>query len=55
MFFLCSAAIEEQVRKRDAQRLDIEVVGRHYADRALFTGKRSERQAPSAPEDGIDS
>jgi glutathione-regulated potassium-efflux system protein KefB len=39
-------AIEAQVRKRDAQRLELELVGGRYAGRAFFADKRSEQAAP---------
>ena len=48
------AAIEAQVRKRDAQRLELEIVGGRYAGRAFFTTRRSEEGPPEAPERGID-
>jgi glutathione-regulated potassium-efflux system protein KefB len=34
------AEIEAQVRKRDAERLELELVGGHYAGRALFSPER---------------
>ncbi len=48
------AAIEAQVRKRDIQRLELEIVGGRYAGRAFFTDRRSEEKAPESSEPGID-
>jgi glutathione-regulated potassium-efflux system protein KefB len=45
------ASIDAQVRKRDAQRLELELVGGLYAGRAFFTSKRSEEKVPSAAEE----
>ncbi len=44
------AAIDAQVRKRDQQRLELEIVGGRYAGRAFFTARRSEEQSPAAPD-----
>jgi hypothetical protein len=49
------AGIEAQVRKRDAERLELEIVGGRYAGRAFFSGKRSEDEVPSASDEGTDS
>jgi glutathione-regulated potassium-efflux system protein KefB len=48
------AAIDAQVRKRDAQRLELEIVGGRYAGRAFFTAQRSEERPPEAPERGTE-
>jgi glutathione-regulated potassium-efflux system protein KefB len=48
------AAIETQVRKRDAQRLDLEIVGGRYAGRAFFNAQRSEDKSAEVPERGAD-
>jgi glutathione-regulated potassium-efflux system protein KefB len=42
------AAIDAEVRKRDAQRLELELVGGRYAGRAFFNAKRSEQDAPGS-------
>ncbi len=49
------AAIEAQVRKRDAQRLELETVGGMYAGREFFTTQRSEDQGPNTSEDSADT
>jgi glutathione-regulated potassium-efflux system protein KefB len=49
------AAIEAQVRKRDAQRLEVEIVGGRYAGREFFTSRRSQEDMPKPTEGGVDS
>jgi glutathione-regulated potassium-efflux system protein KefB len=42
------AAIEASVRKRDQQRLELELVGGHYAGRQFFTSRRPHEEAGSS-------
>jgi glutathione-regulated potassium-efflux system protein KefB len=49
------AVIEAQVRKRDAQRLELEIVGGRYAGRDLFTSRRLQEEVPKPTEGGADS
>jgi glutathione-regulated potassium-efflux system protein KefB len=46
------AVIEAQVRKRDLQRLELEIVGGDRAGRALFSGKAQPARDSESPEQG---